>query len=70
MKLYIEKMKSEKSNKEYVCLVADLGFAKQVLSYDTSIMILLAGMTPQDFYEKIKNVGSRIDLINNDKTSK
>ena len=70
MKLYIEKMKSEKSNKEYVCLVADLGFAKQVLSYDTSIMILLAGMTPQDFYEKTQNVGSRIDLVNNDKASK
>lgn len=67
LNLYIERMKSEKSNKEYVCLVADLGFAKQVISYDTSIMILLAGMTPQDFYSKTEILGSRIELIHNEK---
>lgn len=64
MNLYIEKMKSEKSNKEYIALVADLGYTKQVISYDTSILILLAGLTPQDFYKKLENVGSRINLIN------
>ena len=48
-------------------MVADLGFAKQVISYDTSIMILLAGMTPQDFYSKTEILGSRIELIHNEK---
>lgn len=65
MELYIEKVKSEKYKKEYVCLVADLGYVKQVLSYDTSIMILLANKTPQDFYTATKEVGSKIILISN-----
>lgn len=67
MDLYIEKMKSEKTNKEYVCLIADLGYTKQPLTYDTSIMILLANMTPQDFYKKTEVVGSRINLIKDNK---
>lgn len=70
MELYIEKMKSEKSNKEYVCLVADMGYAKQVLSYDTSIMILLANKAPQEFYNATKEVGSKITLISDIKTAK
>lgn len=63
MDLYIEKMKSEKSNKEYVCLIADLGYTKQPLTYDTSIMILLSNLTPQEFYKKTEVLGSRIDII-------
>lgn len=63
MELFIEKRKSEQTNKEFCVLVADLGYAVQVISYDTNIMILLANLTPQDFYEKTKNVGSKIILI-------
>lgn len=65
MEFYIEKMKSEKSNKEYIVLVADLGYVKQVISYDTSIMILLANKAPQDFYSALKNVGDKIVLVAN-----
>ena len=67
MELYIEKMQSEKSHKEYVCLVADLGYCKQVLSYDTGIMILLANKTPQEFYKLTEQKGSRITLISDKK---
>ena len=56
LNLYIEKMKSEKSNKEYVCLVADLGFAKQV---STRVLFvdqkkILEDSTPNEIFNNPK----------------
>lgn len=66
MVISIERAHSEKSKKDYNVLVADLGYTKQSLSFDDSVMILLSNLTPQAFYEKLQKVGDKIVVISND----
>ena len=67
MKLFIEKKKSEKSNKEFNALVADMGYVTQVLTYDNAIMINLANLAPADYYKRLEKVGNQIVLFDSAK---
>lgn len=51
--LIVERKVSKKGN-DYFCLVADLGYRKQVLTYDTAIIIALCNITEQVLYDIVK----------------
>ncbi|MBQ7603030.1 MAG: hypothetical protein IJU58_02700 [Clostridia bacterium] len=62
--LAIERKESKKGN-DYFSLVVDLGYRKQVLTYDKAIIIALCNIREADLYELVqKDVPYTIGDIN------
>jgi len=62
-KLYIETNYSEKSKKNYTGLYVDLGYGKQLLTCDKSILMFVSNMTPTEYMNKSAVIGFHIDII-------
>lgn len=54
VELFIEKKLSKKSERPYFSLYADLGYRKQALTYDVSIICSLCAITEQSLYDSLE----------------
>lgn len=65
-KLYVEKKVSEKSKKEYACLMADYvvdGVVEtQTITFDTNIMLVLTDLSPSAFDRKLATAGAVVNI--------